>query len=131
MPAISQNLHDLMEGLIYYSDSDNSYTIEALHSKSLEEVSAEIAALHNTSGANVKSIVADAFFQHIIDAADPNDAVIAANAKRTEALHLFLKENAPDLMVYRVETGVRIPIYIVGTLKDSSLLALKTMSVET
>ncbi len=131
MPAIPQKFYDIIEGLIYYSESDNPYSIELLQSKSLQQIPSEIAALNSVSETSVRNIDADAFFKHIADAADTNDEIIAANAARTEALHVFLKENTSDLTVYRIESGVRIPIYIVGALEDNSFVAVKTMSVET
>lgn len=131
MPAIPQSFYDIIEGLVYYSESDNPYTIEPLESKSIEQVPFEITTQHSTSEGMVKSINVDNFFQHIIMAADPNDAVLAANAKKTEALYRFLKEKLADLIVFRIESGVRIPIYIVGALQSGALIAIKTMSVET
>lgn len=131
MPDIPQKCYDIIEGLIYYSESDNPYSIELLQSKSLQQIPSEIAALNSVSETSIRNIDADAFFKHIADAADMNDGIIAANAARTEALHVFLKENTSDLTVYRIESGVKIPIYIVGVLEDNSLVVLKTMSVET
>ena len=131
MPSIPQSFYGIIEGLVYYSESDNGYAVQALESTSLQQVPSEIAGKHDVDIAVIKTVDADLFFQHIINAADPNDAVLVANAKKTAALHQFLKDNLSDITVYRVESGVRIPIYIVGILQEHFLIAITTTSVET
>ena len=131
MPEIPQSFYDITQGLVYYSESDSPYTMDLLESKSIKEVPFEIAVTFSASEGMVKRVDADAFFQHVIAAADPNDAVLAANAKKTDTLYRFLKENLSDLVVFRIESGVRIPIYIVGALQNGALIAIKTIAVET
>jgi protein associated with RNAse G/E len=131
MPAIPQSFYDITEGLVYYSESDNPYTIDSLESITIDQVPFEIAVQHSASEGIIKQLDVDMFFQHVIAAADPNDLVFVLNAKKTEALYHFLKENLSGLTVFRIESGVRIPIYIVGALQNGSLVAIKTISVET
>ena len=131
MLAIPKSFYDIIEGLVYYSETDCGYVIEPLESKSLAKMSNEIATQHNVSEEVVKRIDPEVFFQHAMDAADRNDALLVKNAKKTAALHQFLKQNLTDLMVYRIESGVKIPIYIVGAIQDGSFIAIKTISVET
>jgi hypothetical protein len=73
---------------------------------------------------------ASAFFQHIIDGADPADPASMANATRFAALKQTIDAHLTDVKVYRFGT-ISISTMIVGRTKDGELAALLTGQVET
>lgn len=125
---ISQ-LQFLTKDLIYYSESDNNYNIISLSSTSLIHIPAEIAKINNTDVEHIKRIDAADFFAHIKETADPNDVIVTENAQKASELFLFLQANLTDLAVYRIENGVRIPIYIMG-FSEGKCIGLQTLSIE-
>lgn len=131
LDAFLQTLEEKIKGLLYYSESDNPYTVEMLKSTSLTEVLSEIASLSNVAENEIKVSDAQVFFDHIIQAADPGDPVLQANAGKTKELYDYLQSNLTSIKVYRVKSGARVSIYIVGTGKDKMPVTLKTEAIET
>ena len=73
---------------------------------------------------------ATAFFQHIINGADPADPVSMANAQRFAALKQTIDAQLTDVKVYRFGT-ISISTMIVGRTSSGELAALLTGQVET
>lgn len=117
-------------GILYFSESEYPLTIEQWGILPTAEIPGKIAALNNVSPEVLKFVEEEVFFNHIMTAADPNDAVIAANAQKFNALRQFLRENLTGLQVIRVEAGARIPIYITGHQADGNCIALATIAIE-
>ena len=122
-------LQEKIADVIYYSETDSPFTIEILQSKSPGTVAEEIAQKNDITVSGLKQISAALFFQQIHDTADPNDVAVVTNAQKIVALYNFLQSTFTDLSVYRVEGGVRIPIYIT-CFSGNECIALKTLSVE-
>ena len=76
LDAFLQTLEEKIKGLLYYSESDNPYTVEMLKSTSLTEVLSEIASLSNVAENEIKVSDAQVFFDHIIQSAAPGDPVL-------------------------------------------------------
>ncbi len=129
--AFRETLQEKIKGLLYFSESENPYTIETIESRSLPQVTAEIAAIHNVTESQVEIGDAQGFFDHIIESADPNDPVMKTNAERTQELYDYLQSNLNDIKVFRIKSGARITVYIVGWGKDSTPVALKSLAIET
>ena len=123
------SLQEKIANIIYYSETDSPFTLETLQSKSSDTVAAEIAQKNDVNVSKLRQVDAAMFFQQIQDTADPNDAAVVANAQKIAALYNFLQSSFSGLTVYRVENGVRVPIYIICFL-ENACIALKTLSVE-
>lgn len=128
-PLLAQ-LTNKTEGILYFSESEYPLTIEQWGVLPAAEVHGKIAALNNVSADVLKAVDEEAFFNHIMTAADPNDALITANAQKFNALRQFLRENFNSLQITRVEAGARIPIYITGHQADGTCIALATVAIE-
>jgi hypothetical protein len=119
-----------INGILYFSESEYPLTIEQWGVVPPTEVQPKIAALNNVSPDLLKSVAADAFFSHIITAADPNDTPIVENAQKFKALQQFLQENLTNIQVTRVEAGSSIPVYITANQPDGTCIALITTAIE-
>lgn len=119
-----------INGILYFSESEYPLTIEQWGVVPPMEVQPKIAALNNVSADVLKPVAADAFFSHIITAADPNDTPVVENAQKFKALQQFLQENLTNIQVTRVEAGSSIPIYITANQADGTCIALITTAIE-
>jgi Nuclease A inhibitor-like protein len=123
-------LTDKINGVLYFSESEYPLTIEEWGVVPAGEVRRKIATLHHVSPDVLNTVSADDFFNHIITAADPNDAPIVENAQKFKALQQFLQEHLANIQVTRVETGTSIPVYITGHQPDDTCIALVTTAIE-
>lgn len=128
--TLLKELTGKIDGILYFSESEYPLTIEQWGVLPPAEVHDKIAALNHVSPDVLKSVEEEAFFSHIITAADPNDTPIVANAQKFKALQQFLRENLTGIQVTRVEAGASIPVYITGNQADGTCIALITTAIE-
>lgn len=128
--TFANTLQPLIAGVWYISESENPFTFEDMGRITNEAVLKEIAAENNAPAEEIKRVAPDVFFEKIERTADPADALIVKNASRIKTMYNWLKENLTNIEVYRVESGVRVPVYITGFLPDGNCVAIKTFSIE-
>lgn len=128
---ILTELAEKTQGLFYFSESEAPLTIENLGQVSKDELSMKLAQLYSETPGTLKTIDQEAFFEKIVDTADPGDQVMVANARKFTALHTYLKDNFSDIQVTRIEGGVNVPIIITFDLLDNTCIAIATYAIET
>lgn len=128
---ILSELAEKTEGLFYFSESEAPLTIENLGKVPKDQLNAKLIALNSENPGTLTTIDQDAFFEKIVNTADPGDQVMVANAQKFTALYIYLKDNLADIQVTRIEGGVNVPILITAYLPDGTCVALVTYAIET
>lgn len=127
---IKAELTRLTAGLLYFSESE--YPLELLDwgAKTDAEVKQHIAGLHGNEFPVQEFTYRDFFSRYVNAQRASGEAQMDAMAARFEELEKFIDTQAPCCTVYRCGR-IEVGIYIVMMLPDPSVLALKTISVET
>ncbi|ANH82484.1 hypothetical protein A8C56_17260 [Niabella ginsenosidivorans] len=123
-------LQEHTQGVLFISESEYPFEPQNLGVLKGAALPAAIAARSGAQAAQVKTIDAQQFLAKIERGADPGDAPIAANLQKIKALFAFLTTQLTSLQVYRIEAGVQVPVYILGTLPDQTVAGVKTTSIE-
>lgn len=125
-----QALSEKVRGALLISESEYPFTIENFGIITTDSVAQKIAQSSNATIEQVKPLAADAFITKIEKSVDPGDAPIVANFQKIKSLYQFLRENLSGLQAYRVESGVQVPVYLIGSLQNGIIIGVKTISVE-
>lgn len=127
---ILPQLTDHLQGLIYFSESEASLTVQNLGSLSKEQLNNQIISQNNVNPEAIKLIDPAEFFEAILKRADPADNVIVENAQKFQELYSFLKSNYKDIQVYRIEGDTKIPLIITALQPDNNCIAISTYAIE-
>lgn len=128
---ILTELAEKTQGLFYFSESEALLTIENLGQVPKDQLSAKLVQLNSETPGTLQTIDEDAFFEKIVNTADPGDQVMVANARKFNVLHTYLKDNFSDIQIARIEGGVNVPIIITAYLPDGTCIAITTYAIET
>ncbi|MDF2514778.1 MAG: hypothetical protein K0R59_74 [Sphingobacterium sp.] len=123
-----EKLTQITNGLLYYSESENPFTISGWGKLSTQDIKQHIS---KEAEGELHEIAADDFFMKMTRLADPSDTDMVANANKAKALQVYLKENLAHMQVYRVEGNAQIPIFIICVDRDGNCTTLRTLSIET
>lgn len=127
---ILPQLTDYLQGLLYFSESEATLTVQDLGYLPKEQLNNEIAVQNNVNPETIKSIDPTDFFEGILKTADPADDVIIENAQKFQELYSFLKSNYTDIQVHRIEGDTKIPLIITALQPDNSCIAISTYAIE-
>jgi hypothetical protein len=128
---ILTELTDKTQGLFYFSESEAPLTIENLGQVPKDQLNEKLLQLNRENPGTLTTIDQDAFFEKIVNTADPGDQVMVGNAQKFTELYTYLKDNFSDILVTRIEGGVNVPILITAYLADGTCIALATYAIET
>ncbi|RAJ19750.1 nuclease A inhibitor family protein [Pedobacter cryoconitis] len=128
---ILTELAEKTQGLFYFSESEAPLTIENLGQVPKDQLSAKLVQLNSENPGTLQIIDQDAFFEKIVNTADPGDQVMVANARKFTALQAYLKDNFSDIQLARIEGGVNVPILITAYLPNGTCILLATYAIET
>lgn len=128
-------LHKQIEGLMYLSEYEYPITFFPVDATREEDIPAFLAAYKNADESDIKNIGDEHFFarfENYLSHQGP-DILMNENAQRFLDLHLFLKENFSEILVYRIEkSGVAlIPVFIIAKFFDGSFIGLESTAMET
>ncbi|MBO9618862.1 MAG: nuclease A inhibitor family protein [Niabella sp.] len=123
-------LQTQVQGVLFISESEYPFEPQNLGLLDAAAIPAAVAAHSGTPAAQVKTIAPEQLMTQLERSADPGDAPIVANLQKIKTLYAFLNSQLSHLQVYRVATGVQVPIYILGFLPDQTVAGVKTTSIE-
>lgn len=86
---------------------------------------------HQADVWQVKVVTPERFLLKIEKNTSSLDSVIVANTQKIKKLLHFLQQHLEQINVYRIETGVSVPVYILGYLPGNFCVGVSTTSIET
>ena len=125
-----KQLNVLTSHLLYSSESDYPFELLDWGKVEPDKIKLAIAAKH-PAGSTLEAVPAKDFFSRYIHRQEmSDDEAMKDIAGRYKKLESFLLANAVDLIVWRCGR-IEIGVYIVISLKNGHVLALKTTAIET
>ncbi|WP_443944770.1 nuclease A inhibitor family protein [Pedobacter sp. AW1-32] len=122
---------NLLAGVLYFSESENPFTVSDWGKISPSDVHAQIAMRFDRKPENLKTLQPDAFFERIVQRADPSDHIVVEHAQKLAAFYQKIRSSLSNIQVTRVEGNVQIPILITGHTEDGTCVVAETLSIET
>lgn len=131
-PSTFENELNRLTGNVWLiSESEHSFTYQHLGKLLPPALPATLAGRHQAADAQVRTLTPEAFISKIEKAAAHADSVIVANTQKIKNLVQYLQQHLTQVAVYRIETGVSVPVYILGFLADGSCVGVSSFSIET
>ena len=128
--TIKKELGQLINGLLFFSESEYPFQLLDWGSQKPDQVKAAIISRH-PAGSPVEQIAADDFFHKIIrNMNNGGDENMMKIGKRYAAMQEFIHTNLSSASIWRCGK-IEIGIYIVMNTKDGHCLVLHTTSIET
>ncbi|AMQ01558.1 hypothetical protein AY601_4729 [Pedobacter cryoconitis] len=128
---ILTELAEKTQGLFYFSESEAPLTIENFGQVPKDQLNEKLVQLNSENPGTLTRIDPEAFFEKIVNTADPGDQVMVGNAQKFTELHTYLKDNFSDILITRIEGGVNVPIIITAYLSDGTCITIATYAIET
>ena len=127
---MKKQLSLLTSDLWYSSESDYPFELMDWGKMAPAAIRSAVAAKHSP-GSAIETVPAKDFFSRYIRRQEmSDDEAMKAIAQRYKKLESFLLANAADITVWRCGR-IEIGVYIVISLKNGHVLALKTTAIET
>lgn len=129
--ALLSEIRAITEGALYFSESENPFSVSDWGQVSQETLRDKIASEAGVDPASLKQVDPEYFFQRLSRSTDPDDEVLNQNATKLGKLYPYLQQHLQDIQVSRAEGNSRIPIVITGYTPDQTCIAIQTVAIET
>lgn len=131
LSTFESRLSDLTREVWLISESEYPFTYIQTSLDEPSKIADLLAKKHEADIRQVKVVTPEHFLLKIEKTSSSSDNVIVANTQKIKKLLNFLQQHLEQLCVYRIETGVSVPVYILGYLPGHSCVGVSATSIET
>jgi hypothetical protein len=131
LSTFETRVSDLTREVWLISESEYPFSYVQTGIDEPSQVADLLAKKHQADVGQVKVVTPESFLSKIEKNTSSSDSVIVANTQKIKKLLDFLQQHLEHTHVYRIETGVSIPVYILGYLPGNSCVGVSSTSIET
>jgi len=126
----SGNLEKLIDGLMYFSESEYPFILEQWNGLTAASLREKILSAH-PEAASPEEVQPQAFFEKIIrNLSLGNDAYSVQMTEKYKSLQDYIRQHFTSSMVYRCGK-IRVGLYIILPVSGQDYIVLRSTSVET
>lgn len=131
LSTFETRLSDLTREVWLISESEYPFNYIQAGTGDPSSIAGLLAKKHQVDVRQVKVIAPEQFLSKIEKSTSSSDTVIITNTQKIRKLLEFLQQQLEQLRVYRIESDVSVPVYILGYLPGHSCVGVSSTSIET